>query len=111
MLIASDLLETLVLTDGARRRWSIAARCLSLRSAAYAVTSLLTLTVPLVRGIFSVNQAGHPFPQHHQQAKPARLCRRAISDTTPNKTANSVRVPRCRYVEELLGQPQSEFFY
>lgn len=56
-MASSGFVAILTATDAARRRWSIAARVLAATLGGYAVTSLLTLTVPLVLGIFGVNQA------------------------------------------------------
>ena len=57
MMRASGFLKGLTLTDGARRRWLIAARVLAATLGGYAVISLLTLTAPLVLGRLGVDQA------------------------------------------------------
>jgi hypothetical protein len=53
----SGFVAILTASDAARRRWSIAARVFAATFGGYAVTSLLTLTVPLVLGMFGVSQA------------------------------------------------------
>jgi hypothetical protein len=44
-------------TDAARRRWSLASRVLAASVGGYALTSLLTLALPLALASFGINQA------------------------------------------------------
>jgi hypothetical protein len=56
-MVAPGFFAMLTTTDAARRRWSIASRVLAATFGGYALTSLLTLFLPLVLATVGLGQA------------------------------------------------------